>query len=117
MNRIQYRPSRVDPVFGIRLHHERFNLRPISTGLQPRKLTRFNTSPSFPQKHPYFHIKTPVLPSCILARQEYLSTQRRRNLPEGESRKGLIERIGNETHAALRQLADVDGTRQALAEE
>jgi hypothetical protein len=37
--------------------------------------------------------------------------------PEGESRKGLIERIGNETHAALRQLADVDGTRQALAEE
>ena len=50
----------------------------------------------FPQKSRYFHKKIPVKPCCIHRNFEYLSTQRRSNPPEGESRQEP-RRTGNGT--------------------
>jgi hypothetical protein len=50
----------------------------------------------FPQKPLYFHKNIPLNPCCIHRNFEYLSTQRRSNPPEGESRQEP-RRTGNGT--------------------
>jgi hypothetical protein len=50
----------------------------------------------FPQNQHYFHKKIDVRPDDFQADPEYLSNQRRRDLPVGESRQGPSERPGME---------------------
>ena len=48
----------------------------------------------FPQNQQYFHKKIAGRTDDFQADREYLSNQRRRNLPVGESRQGTSERPG-----------------------
>jgi hypothetical protein len=82
-----------------------------------RLTSKRGPSSTFPQKTRYFHRNKSAEPTDIHIHPEYLTNHRKSNLPEGESRKGTIRRIGNETHAALRQLDDADGISEALTEE
>src|SRR5271168_4493181 len=65
-------------------------------------LSVFSTiSTSFPQEKI-------AEPPCFLRDREYASNQRKRDLPEGESRQGAIGRTGNGTQAVFGKL-DADG--------
>jgi hypothetical protein len=84
----------------------------------------------FPQNKQHFHKNIAAKPNAFRANREYLSIQRKSNLPVGESRQGPSgepgtgparepqrnhSRIGNETREALRKLAAYGWTGKALA--
>jgi hypothetical protein len=68
----------------------------------------------FPQKVPYFHTGKFLKPSCNQTPQEYASTQRKRDLPEGESNQGTSGESETAIHAGFRTLRAADETRRLV---
>jgi hypothetical protein len=100
-------------LFVLRRHSERSE-ESLYLHLSLLLLSHLNNHPGFPQYKHYFQKKTAVPTDAFPPNREYLSTQRKRNLPVGESRQGpsgepatgLTEQSGN--------WLLTDGTEKAL---